>query len=266
MTRLAYDTDLSDDQWALIAPYLPAAKSGGRPRTLDLREVVNAIFYLLSNGIKWRAMPHDLPRWQSVYTYFRAWERDGTWQQLNEALRTQLRLQAGRNAQPSAGSVDSQSVKTASGGEDISFDGGKKVKGRKRTILVDTMGLLLAACVHGAGRSDHSGMELLATFRAQFWTCLKLIWVDSTFAGKDFIAKIAQQFGWTLEHLKRTDKEPGFTVIPKRWVVERTYAWFGHYRRLSKDYEFLATTSEVMLYAAMVHLMVRRLKPKTQAG
>lgn len=151
------------------------------------------------------------------------------------------------------------------GGEDISFDGGKKVKGRKRTILVDTMGLLLAACVHGTRRSDHQAMELLATFYAQFWACLQLIWVDSTFAGKDFIAKIAQQFGWTLEYLKRTDNEPGFTVIPKRWVVERTYAWFGHYRRLSKDYEFLATTSEVMLYAAMVHLMVRRLKPKTRA-
>ena len=185
---------------------------------------------------------------------------------VNKALRTQLRLQAERQVKPSAGSVDSQSVETASGGEEISFDEGKKVKGRKRTILVDTMGLLLAACVHGAGRSDHRAMELLATFHAQFWTCLQLIWVDSTFAGKDFIAKIAQQFGWTLERLKRTDNEPGFTVIPKRWVVERTYAWFGHYRRLSKDYEFLATTGEVMLYAAMVHLMVRRLKPKIQAG
>jgi putative transposase len=158
MTRLAYDTDLSDDQWELIAPDLPAVKSGGRPRTLNLRKVVNAIFYLLASGIKWRVMPHDLPRWQSVYTYFRAWEHAGTWHQLNEAGRTQLRLQAGRKSQPSAGSVDSQSVKTARGGEDISFDGGKKVKGRKRTILVDTMGLLLAACVHGAGRSDPGGM------------------------------------------------------------------------------------------------------------
>jgi len=266
MTRLAYDTDLSADQWALIAPSLPAAKAGGRPRTLDLREVLNAIFYLLSNGIKWRAMPHDRPQWQSVYTYLRAWERDGTWHQLNAVLRTHLRLQAGCNAQPSAGSVDSQSVKTASGGEDVSFDEGKKVKGRKRTILVDTMGLLLAACVRGAGRSDQRGMTLLATFPAQFWTCLQRIWVDSTFAGKAFIAHIQQQFGWTLEHLKRTDEAPGFTVMPKRWVVERTYAWFGHYRRLSKDYEFLATTSEVMLYAAMVQLMVRRLKPKTHAG
>lgn len=266
MTRLAYDSDLSNDQWEILKPLLPSAKLGGRPRRLNLREVLNAIFYLLGNGIKWRAMPHDLPRWQSVYTYFRAWEQDGTWLRLNASLRRQLRLQAGRNAQPSAGSVDSQSVKIARGGEEIGFDGGKKVNGRKRTILVDTMGLLLGACVHSAGRSDHAGMTLLAYFWASLWQCLQVIWIDSTFAGKDFIAKIAEQFGWHLEHLKRTSQEPGFSVIPKGWVVERTYAWFGHYRRLSKDYEFLATTSEIMLFAAMVHLMVRRLKPKTQAG
>ena len=218
MIRLAYDTDLTNDQWQILESLIPAAKHGGRPRSLDMREILNAIFYLLANGIKWRAMPHDLPRWQSVYTYFRAWEADGTWQRLNDELRVMVRLQAGRNAQPS----------------------------------------------DGAGRSDHAAMKLLATFSAQFWTFLKVIWIDSTFAGKDFIAQIAQDFGWQLEHLKRTDENPGFTVIPKRWVVERTYSWFGHYRRLSKDYEFLPTTSEMMIFAAMVHLMVRRLKPKHQ--
>jgi putative transposase len=160
--------------------------------------------------------------------------------------------------------VDRPSGKTASGGEDIGFDGGKKVKGRKRTILVDTMGLLLGVCVHSAGLSDHAGMLLWATFCASLWQSLQVIWIDSTFAGKVFIDYIAQEFGWKLEHLKRTDNEPGFQVIPKRWVVERTYSWFGHYRRLSKDYEFLPTTSEIMLYGAMVISDRLRLSPESQ--
>jgi len=259
MTRLSYDTDLTDAQWQLLEPLIPAAKSGGRPRTISIREVLNAIFYLLRAGCAWRLLPHDFPKWQTVYTYFRRWEAEGIWERLNATLREHIRLKAGRNRQPSAACVDSQSVKTAGPAQERGFDGGKKVKGRKRTILVDTMGLLLCAAVHSARRSDHAGMTLLGVRFAAAWGCLELIWTDSTFGGKAFIAWVKETFNWTLEVVKRSDNEPGFKVLPKRWVVERTFAWFGRYRRLSKDYEYLPTTSEMMLYAAMVNLMVRRL-------
>jgi putative transposase len=266
MTRLAYRSDLTNAQWKLLEAHIPAAQRGGRPRTLDMREVCNAIFYVIRNGCQWRDLPHDFPKWQSVYTYFRNWSQDGTWQRLNDRLRIQVRQQAGRNAQPSAGSIDSQSVKTAGSADEKGFDGGKKVKGRKRTILVDTMGLLWAVCVHSAGRSDHAGLTLLAFFCASVWSCLQLIWVDSTFGGKDFIAKVKQRYGWTLQVVKRTDDQKGFVLLPKRWVVERTFSWFGHFRRLSKDYEYLPTRSEAMIYAAMVQLMVRRLAPSNAAA
>jgi putative transposase len=261
MTRLAYRSDLTDAQWKLLEPHIPAAKAGGRPRSLKMREVCNAIFYLIRNGCQWRDLPHDFPKWQSVYSYFRCWSLDGTWQRLNDLLRTQVRQQAGHNAQPSASSIDSQSVKTAGNADETGFDGGKKIKGRKRTILVDTMGLLLGVCVHSAGRSDHAGLMLLAFFCASRWSCLQLIWVDSTFGGKDFLAKVKRHYVWTLEVVKRSDDQKGFVLLPKRWVVERTFSWFGHFRRLSKDYEYLPTRSEAMIYAAMVHLMLRRFAP-----
>ncbi len=194
-------------------------------------------------------------------SYFRAWSRDGTRQKLNDLLPVQLRKQAGRHEQPSAGGIDSQSVKTAGAADEKGLDGGKEVKGRKRTILVHTMGLRLAVCVHSAGRSDHAGLTLLAFFCASFWSCLQLIWVDSTFGGKDFIAKVKQRYGWNLEVVKRSDNAKGFVLLPKCWVVERTFSWLGHFRRLSKDYEYLLTRSEAMIYAAMGYLMLRRLAP-----
>ena len=259
LTRSSYDTDLTDLQWALLAPLIPAAKPGGRRRSTNIREVVNAIFYLLRAGCAWRLLPHDFPKWQTVYSYFRRWENDGTWEALNTTLREQLREQAGRNRKPSAGCIDSQSVKTAGAAQERGFDGGKKVNGRKRTILVDTMGLLLCAFVHSAGRSDHKGLTLLGIWFAATWSCIKLIWTDSTFGGKDFTAWVKQTFAWTLEVVKRPEGQKGFEVLPRRWVVERTFGWFSRYRRLSKDYEYLPTTSETMLYAAMVNLMIRRL-------
>ena len=228
MIRQAYDTDLTDRQWKLLEPLIPAAKSGGRPRTMDIRDILNAIFYLLRAGCAWRLLPHDFPKWQTVYTYFRAWEADGTWESINTTLRERLRLKAGRNRLPSAACVDSQSVKTAGAAQESGFDGGKKVKGRKRTILVDTLGLLLCATVHSAKRSDHAGMTLLGVWFADAWGCLQLIWTDSTFGGKDFIAWVKATFNWTLEVVKRTDDEKGFKVLPKRWVVENTQAQCRH--------------------------------------
>ncbi|NEO84734.1 MAG: IS5 family transposase [Spirulina sp. SIO3F2] len=233
MTQPAYDTDLTDDQWRQLEPLLPEAKPGGRPRTTNLREVVNGIFYLLRTGCAWRLLPHDLPKWQTVYSYFQAWEADGTWERLNRVLREQVRRQAGRKRLPSAACIDSQSVKTAGAAQETGFDGGKKVKGRKRTILVDTMGLLLCVVVHSARRSDQAGLKLLGSWFAAPWGCLQLIWTDSTFGDQAFIAWVKQTFGWTLEVVKRADNQPGFKVLPKRWVVERTFAWFGRYRRLS---------------------------------
>lgn len=259
MLRQSYDTDVTDSQWNLIEQYLPAAKTGGRKRTTNIREVLNGIFYLLRAGCAWRLLPHDFPNWRTVYGYFRGWEEDGTWQRLNQVLREQVRLKEGKNAQPSAACVDSQSVKKGGAGQEGGYDGGKKVNGRKRTILVDTMGLLLCAVVHSAKRSDQKGMTLLALWFASLWQSLQLIWTDSTFGGKVFTAWIKETFGWTLEVVKKKEGQKGFEVLPKRWVVERTFAWFGRYRRLSKDYEYLPTTSETMLYAAMVNLMLRRL-------
>ena len=257
--RIPYDTDISEQQWQLLKPHLPEAKTGGRKRTTNLREVTNAVFYLLRAGCAWRLLPHDFPKWQTVYSYFRQWQEDGTWRHLNDVFREKLRIIWGRNPKPSAGCLDSQSVKKAGAGQESGFDGGKKVNGRKRTILVDTTGMLLAAVVHGAHRSDHKGLTLLATWFAPLWQCLQLIWTDSTFGGKDFITWIQKTFGWTLDVVKKKEGQKGFEVLPRRWVVERTFAWFGRYRRLSKDYEYLPTTSETMLYIAMVNIMLRRL-------
>ncbi|MEL6456572.1 MAG: IS5 family transposase [Cyanobacteria bacterium J06623_5] len=274
-TRPAYDTDLTQSQWQVLAPLIPAAKSGGRPRSTNILEVLNAIFYLMRAGCAWRLLPHDFPKWQTVYYYFRQWQQDKTWEAINTRLREQVRVQAGRSLQPSAGSIDSQSVKTAGAAQERGWDGGKRVNGRKRTIIVDTMGLLLGAVVHSAGRSDHKGLILLATWFAAVWTSLQVIWTDSTFGGKRFTAWVQETFGWVLAVVKRQEGQQGFAVLPKRWVVERcsfgeyspngertrerTFAWFGRYRRLSKDYEYLPTTSETMLYVAMVNIMVRRL-------
>lgn len=240
---------------------MPAAASKGRPRKHSYREIVNAIFYVLSNGIKWRAMPHDLPPWKTVYGYFRRWRITGQWQQWHSTLRNRLRLKLGRKAQASAAVLDSQSIKTAEGGEARGFDVHKHCSGRKRHILVDTLGLLLQVLVTGANVQDRDGAkDLLGSFYLAFLQSfrLKRIWADAGYRG-EFVSWTQQAFAWVLEIVSRDQQQTGFSVLPKRWLVERTFAWFMRNRRLARDYERLPETSEAFIYIAMIRLMTRRL-------
>ena len=258
MSNKTYPTDLTDRQWDCISPLVPAAKGGGRPRSLDMREVINAIFYIVVTGCQWRMLPKDYPKWQSVYTYYAKWRNDGTWQRIHDTLRAELRRRAGRHKHPTAGCVDSQSVKTSSVAAVRGFDNGKKVNGRKRHILVHTMGLLLAVVVTAASVSDPAGARLL--FARLGGACKKLrkLWVDGTYRGT-LVDWVAEHCQFLLQPVLRSDNVKGFVVLPRRWVVERTFAWLTQCRRLSKDYERLSTSSEAMIYLAMTRLMLRRL-------
>lgn len=256
--REPYPSDLSDAEWEIIEPLLPRPKRKGRPRVHPLRELLNAIFYIVRSGCVWRMLPHDFPPWKTVYHYFRIWRKDGTWEQINAALRGEVRVAAGRDPEPSAGILDSQSVKTTETPGPRGYDAGKKVNGRKRHILVDTLGLLLMVVVHVASLQDRDGAKLvLEKIRGRF-PRLQLIWADGAYAGKlvDWVKRVCHL---VLEIVKRPAGVKGFQVLPRRWVAERTLGWLGRYRRLSKDYEALPESSEAMIYIAMIHLMVRRL-------
>lgn len=260
MSRKPYPTDVSDAEWRLIEPMIPreSKHKRGRHRQVDMREVINAIFYIIRAGCSWRMLPHDLPPWQTVYFYFQRFQRKGVWSKIHAILRSKLRELEGRDPEPSAGIIDSQTVKTTEKGGMKGYDAGKKINGRKRHILVDTMGLILMVVVHTASIQDRDGAKLVFNKIRDTFPKLFLIWADAGYAGQ-LVHWVQHFIGCVLLIVKRSDNTQGFEILPRRWVVERTLAWLGRYRRLSKDYEYLTDTSEAMIYAAMTHLMLRRI-------
>ncbi len=262
-TRMAYATDLTDEQWAIVEPLIPPAKPGGRRREVSMREVVNAIIYVNRTGCQWDMLPHDLLPKSTVYDYFAAWRDDGTWQCMMDALRARVRIEAGREATPSAASIDSQTVKTTERGGEHGYDGGKKINGRKRHILVDTVGLLLAVLVTTAALDDGTAAPLVVNrLDPKDYPRLEKLWGDNKYHNLNFRQWLAMNRpGWDLEVKTREPGVKGFAVLPKRWVVERTFAWQGRYRRHSRDYERRTDSSESMIRISSVHLMLRRLAP-----
>ena len=258
MNKKESPSDVTDSQWDYIKELIPPAKTGGRPRSLDMRQVINAILYVTVSGIQWRMLPKEYPKWKSVYHYFRLWRKEGIWKRIHDTLRARERQRNGRHKHPTAGSLDSQSVKRSAIGGQHGYDAGKKIDGRKRHILVDTMGLLIAVVVTAASVSDPAGARLLLRTLDGAAKKLRLIWVDGTYRGS-LLDWVADRFRFRLSPVLRPAGDKGFVLLPKRWAVERTFAWLVMHRRLSRDFETLPETSEAFIHVAMIRLMLRRL-------
>ena len=253
-----YASDVTDEEYDLIEPLLPPARRGGRRRTTDLREVLNAILYLVRTGCQWRMLPKDFPPWSTVYGYFRRFWQEGIWHRIWMILLMQAREQAGKDASPTAGVVDSQSVKTTEAGGWRGYDAGKKINGRKRHLVTDTLGLPLNLAIHPANIQDRDGLTLACRWIKRWFPWLQCLFADAGYQGP-IAAGHANKAGLRLEIVKRPPHAEGFEVIPRRWVIERTFGWIGRNRRLAKDFEHLIENSSAMVVVAIIQFLARRL-------
>ena len=255
---LRYPSDMTDREWLLTAPFIPSAKSGGRPRTTDMREVVNALLYIAASGCSWRMLPKCFPPVSTVRRYFYAWRDTGLFDAINMVLVMNLREIEGREASPSGGVIDSQSVKTTESGGVCGYDAGKKVKGRKRHIVTDTCGYLIFILVHAADIQDRDGaVDVLKAIRYRFpW--LRHMFANGGYAGDKLRRALKGHGSWTLEIIKRSETAQGFELLPRRWVVERTFAWLGRCRRLAKDWERSIASSTAWALIASIRMLTRR--------